>query len=94
MAFYQLNAKSDQRLNDFKVLGDEYSACGVTRAGTLIFLSSFTVTSELSASPGRRCAATKTKVAEVFVVAGSGFERPTVEVIKIKSSHGHLQNSA
>lgn len=49
--------------------------------GTLIFLSSFTVTSELSALPGGRCAVTKTVVAEVFVVEGSGFEGSIVEVI-------------
>lgn len=47
--------------------------------GTLIFLSSFTVTPELSVSPSGRCAVTKTAVAEVFVVAG--FERSTVEVL-------------
>lgn len=99
MAFYQLNAKSDQRLNDLKLLEMNILHEEVTGVGTPIFLSSFTVTSELSASPGGRCAVTKAVVAEAFVVAGSGLERHTVEAINgtaarsRQSRHGHLQNT-
>lgn len=45
------------------------------KSGYFVFLSSFTVTAELPAPPGAECAVTKTVVAEVFVAAGSGFER-------------------
>lgn len=44
---------------------------------TLLFLSS--VTSGLSAPPGERYAITRIRVAEVFMAAVSGFERPVLE---------------
>lgn len=46
--------------------------------------------SGFSEPPGGRCALTKVLVADVFAVAGSGFDRPVVEVIKSTAARSGL----